>query len=137
MARLLHCPSPVLETRPGWAHAERVPGVFRTPQATGELGVALHAERCAVSELLEIAKNVLTLDIAFEPRASDDGIAPASKDPSRLAVPVVLKSGQVYGTLWCPDDDCRTAIGNRVTDALRTVAVLVSHEVDRHRRMTF
>jgi hypothetical protein len=145
MARSLHWPLQALNFQTPIPAPNRPPegdfAVAVPPEAhpasaaTGaELGASVHAERCAVSELLQIARTVLTLDIAFESGVPDAAPATASMGTDRLKIPVVLRNGEVYGRLCCPNDDRRTAMGSRPGDALRTVAVLVGKEVDRHRR---
>jgi hypothetical protein len=50
-----------------------------------------------------------------------------------LSVPVTLRTGEIYGTLCCISHAPRTALGNRQIDALRKVAEIVSHEVEKLR----
>lgn len=52
---------------------------------------------------------------------------------SYLSVPVMLRSGEFYGTLCCISHAPRTALGSRQIDALRKVAEIVSHEVEKLR----
>jgi hypothetical protein len=52
-----------------------------------------------------------------------------------LSAPVVLANGEVYGTLCCISHQARSALGCRQIDALRSVAALVSAEIERNRRM--
>lgn len=49
-----------------------------------------------------------------------------------LSAPITLSDGQVYGTLCCISHRPRTALGNRQIDALRTVATLVSNELQKN-----
>ncbi|MGF6527889.1 hypothetical protein [Variovorax sp. PvP013] len=96
--------------------------------------VAALAERAVVTELLQIAKTVLTLEITFEAGPRRTAEVPVPAGAALLDRPVVLRDGQVYGTLCCVSDDRRTPVGSRPADALRCVAVLVGRELDRHRR---
>lgn len=122
---------------PGHASDTNVLQALQPGVAANDCGVFIDPEQCAVSELLDIARTVLSLDIGFEIRAYGNSLASVSRSPGRLNTPVVLKGGEVYGTLWCPNDDRRTAMGSRPTDALRTVAALLGREVDRYRRVYF
>jgi GAF domain-containing protein len=49
-----------------------------------------------------------------------------------LSAPITFSNGQVYGTLCCISHRPRTALGNRQIDALRTVAKLVSAELQKN-----
>jgi len=119
--------------------AAAVPGRAAVP-TPADPGAAVQAEQAVVSELLQIARTVLTLEITFEAGAPGAGAdaspapAPAPTGTGRFDMPVVLRDGQVYGTLRCVSDDRRTPVGSRPADALRCVAVLVGRELDRHRR---
>ena len=120
-------------------NAAAVPGRAAVP-TPADPGAAVQAEQAVVSELLQIARTVLTLEITFEAGAPGAGAdaspapAPAPTGTGRFDMPVVLRDGQVYGTLRCVSDDRRTPVGSRPADALRCVAVLVGRELDRHRR---
>ena len=48
-----------------------------------------------------------------------------------LSAPVVLANGEVYGTLCCISHQARSALGCRQGDALRSVAALVSAEIEK------
>jgi hypothetical protein len=96
--------------------------------------VAALAEQAVVTELLQIARTVLTLEITFEAGPRRTAEMPVPDGAALLDRPVVLRDGQVYGTLCCVSDDRRTPVGSRPADALRCVAVLVGRELDRHRR---
>ncbi|MGI4777493.1 MAG: GAF domain-containing protein [Janthinobacterium lividum] len=50
-----------------------------------------------------------------------------------LSVPVTLRNGEIYGTLCCISHAPRTALGSRQIDALRKVAEIVSHELEKLR----
>ncbi len=95
---------------------------------------ARQAEHAVVSELLQIARTVLTLEITFEADPTRPSAASVPAGTARLDTPIVLRDGQVYGRLCCVSDDRRTPVGSRPADALRCVAVLVGKELDRHRR---
>ena len=102
--------------------------------APADSDVAALAEQAVVTELLQIARTVLTLEITFEAGPRRTAEVPVPAGAARLDRPVVLRDGQVYGTLCCVSDDRRTPVGSRPADALRCVAVLVGRELDRHRR---
>jgi hypothetical protein len=51
-----------------------------------------------------------------------------------LSAPVVLANGEVYGTLCCISHQARSTLGCRQADALRSVAALVSAEIEKNRR---
>lgn len=104
------------------------------PAAPEEPGTAVSAEQAVVIELLQIARTVLTLEITFQPGAPPPPALSVPDGTARFDTPVVLRDGQVYGTLCCVSDDRRTPVGSRPADALRCVAVLVGKELDRHRR---
>lgn len=53
-----------------------------------------------------------------------------------LSAPVVLADGEIYGTLCCISHQPRSALGSRQVDALRTVAGLISKEIEKSRRTT-
>ncbi|MDB5880035.1 MAG: diguanylate phosphodiesterase [Variovorax sp.] len=57
----------------------------------------------------------------------------AVKIGAYISVPVVLRNGDVYGTLCCISHTPRSALGNRQIDALRKVAEMVSVELERQR----
>ena len=57
----------------------------------------------------------------------------AVKIGAYISVPVVLRNGDVYGTLCCISHTPRSALGNRQIDALRKVAEMVSVEVEKQR----
>lgn len=96
--------------------------------------VAVRAEQAVVIELLQIARTVLTLEITFEAGPRRTAEVPVPAGAALLDRPIVLRDGEVYGTLCCVSDDRRTPVGSRPADALRCVAVLVGRELDRHRR---
>ena len=48
-----------------------------------------------------------------------------------ISVPVVMRNGDVYGTLCCISHTPRSALGNRQIDALRKVAEMVSTELEK------
>ena len=50
-----------------------------------------------------------------------------------LSTPVVLANGEIYGTLCCISHQARSALGCRQVDALRSVAALVSAEIEKSR----
>ncbi|MGJ7579035.1 GAF domain-containing protein [Variovorax sp. RHLX14] len=50
-----------------------------------------------------------------------------------ISVPVVLRNGEVFGTLCCISHTPRSALGNRQIDALRKVAEMVSVELEKQR----
>ncbi len=52
---------------------------------------------------------------------------------SYISVPVVMRNGEVFGTLCCISHTPRTALGNRQIDALRKVAEMVAAELERQR----
>lgn len=115
------------------ANAAGVPGRAAVP-TPADPGAAVQAEQAVVTELLQIARTVLTLEITFEAGAPSAEASPAPAPTGRFDMPVVLRDGQVYGTLRCVSDDRRTPVGSRPADALRCVAVLMGRELDRHRR---
>lgn len=96
--------------------------------------VAALAEQAVVIELLQIARTVLTLEITFEAGPKRMTEVPIPDGAALFDRPVVLRDGQVYGTLCCVSNENRTPLGSRPSDALRCVAVLVGKELDRHRR---
>ena len=57
----------------------------------------------------------------------------AAKIGAYISVPVVLRNGDVYGTLCCISHTPRSALGNRQIDALRKVAEMVSVELEKQR----
>lgn len=108
------------------------PGSAPLPAAVAP-DVAVLAEQAVVIELLQIARTVLTLEITFEAGPERTAEVPVPDGTALFDRPVVLRDGQVYGTLCCVSDDRRTPVGSRPADALRCVAVLVGRELDRHR----
>ncbi len=52
---------------------------------------------------------------------------------SYISVPVVMRNGEIFGTLCCISHTPRTALGNRQIDALRKVAEMVATELERQR----
>lgn len=127
-------PLPVAANAPTLAPA-LAPAPAAIPPAPPEEPVtAVSAEQAVVIELLQIARTVLTLEITFQPGAPPPPALPVPDGTARFDTPVVLRDGQVYGTLCCVSDDRRTPVGSRPADALRCVAVLVGKELDRHRR---
>ena len=57
----------------------------------------------------------------------------AMKIAAYISVPVVLRDGEVFGTLCCISHTPRSALGNLQIDALRKVAEMVSIEVEKQR----
>lgn len=91
------------------------------------------------------------LEVSYCQRIVDGRLPPAIPDTSALAesrsldatdlldiraylsTPVLLKNGEVYGTLCCISHRTRSALGIRQVDALRKVAALVAAEIERSR----
>lgn len=57
----------------------------------------------------------------------------AMKIAAYISVPVVLRDGEVFGTLCCISHTPRSALGNLQIDALRKVAEMVSIELEKQR----
>lgn len=55
---------------------------------------------------------------------------------SYLAVPIVFSDGRVFGTLCCISHELRSSLGNKQVDALRSIAVLVSAELEKNLLVT-
>jgi hypothetical protein len=115
-------------------HGGASPAAPAAADAAAVSDVAVRAEQAVVIELLQIARTVLTLEITFEAGPRRTAEVPVPAGAALLDRPIVLRDGEVYGTLCCVSDDRRTPVGSRPADALRCVAVLVGRELDRHRR---
>jgi GAF domain-containing protein len=73
-------------------------------------------------------------DTAVLPEARELAVTRSLAIGAYLSAPVVLPNGEIYGTLCCISHKARTALGNRQVDALRSVAALVSTEIEKSRR---
>lgn len=66
------------------------------------------------------------------PEARDLKVTEVLDIRAYLSAPIILSDGQVYGTLCCISHRPRTALGNKQVDALRSVAKLVSNELEKN-----
>lgn len=72
-------------------------------------------------------------DTSKSPEAMALPATAAMKIASYISVPVVLRDGEVFGTLCCISHKPRSALGNLQIDALRKVAEMVSIELEKQR----
>jgi GAF domain-containing protein len=70
------------------------------------------------------------------PEARELAVTESLNIRAYLSAPVVLADGEIYGTLCCISHQTRSALGSRQVDALRTVADLISTEIEKSRRGT-
>lgn len=72
-------------------------------------------------------------DTSKSPEAMALPSTAAMKIAAYISVPVVLRGGEVFGTLCCISHKPRSALGNLQIDALRKVAEMVSIELEKQR----
>jgi GAF domain-containing protein len=70
-------------------------------------------------------------DSALLPEADQLEATRTLRIAAYLSAPVVLRSGEIYGTLCCISHRPRTSLGPLEVDALRSVAALVARRLDQ------
>jgi GAF domain-containing protein len=104
--------------------------------ATVQGGPSASAADSGCERALEGRLTAVVADRAETAKSCDAEAARMPEIGAYLSAPVILPNGEIYGTLCCVSHRPRSALGNRQVDALRTVAALVSTEIDKIRRMS-
>jgi len=121
--------------------AEFVEGrrVFRHVASTAESAPLVQVGQCHALEETYCQRVVdgrlprAIQNSALLPEASQLEATHTLRIAAYLSAPVVLHTGEVYGTLCCISHRPRTTLGPLQADALRSVADLVAKEIQKHR----
>jgi hypothetical protein len=98
-----------------------------------EVGQSMPLEHTYCQRVIDGRLPPVMSDTSAFPETHDLAATQALGIGAYLSTPVVLASGEVYGTLCCISHQARSALGSRQVDALRSAAVLVSAEIEKSR----